>query len=143
MRDRHLCVDVAVLAEDLFHGLLIERDRVAHRYLYTVFVRLSDVDVRRLGVDADVGIIQLLAQPIVLFDLEDGEHENDQIRRSDDREDLFAAATPAGRALDQSRDVEHLDVRPAVLQHSGVHIERGELVGTRLAVSVRERVDQR
>jgi len=113
--NRHLGVDVAVLAEHLLDGVLGETHVVAHRHPESVFVRLPDIDVRRIGVKPNIRVVQLLAEAVVLLDLEDGEHEHDEIRGPDDGEHLLAATAAARGALDQPRNVEDLDVRAAVL----------------------------
>ncbi len=80
------------------------------------------MDTRRLGVQPDVVVVEFLTQSFVLVDLEDREHEHREIGRSDDRQHLLAAAAAVGRALDQPRHVEDLDVRAAVFEHPGVDI---------------------
>jgi hypothetical protein len=108
----------------------------------TVLSLLSNRHPRGLLVGADTVFVQLRAEALVLVYLEHREHEHHEVGRPDDREHFLSVAPAAGCPLDEPRHVEELNVRPPVLEHPGVDIDSGELVGTGLAVGVRQRVQE-
>jgi len=60
--------------------------------LDTVFDLRPDRDLRGLLIDADVDVVELLLEPVVLLDLEHREHVDDEVGVSDDRQHLLTAA---------------------------------------------------
>jgi len=121
--DGDVGVDVPVFAQDALDGALVQVQVGAGIDRQAVLGLPADGDPRRLSVDADLVFVEFFAQARVLLDLEDGEDEDDEVGRADDREHGLAVTAAARGALDEPRHVEHLNVGAAVLQHAGIDVE--------------------
>lgn len=98
---------------------------------------LHEGDVGRLPVQADPETLQL---PLYDFLVSEGsrgvEHDEDEPARSSDSDDLPASSLALLSALNDSRQVEHLDFCALVREHAGHAGESCELVSTNFGVVV-------
>src|SRR5699024_4952248 len=126
--DGDVGVDVATLVKDFSNSVVFEFDFGTRRHVDPALSFRRDTDPWRAGVETDLVLVEVLPKGFVTIDLEDREEKDHEIRRTNHRQHLSAPATTARRTLDQSGNVQQLDVRTRVLQHAGIDIERGEHV---------------
>src|SRR3989442_4534836 len=105
-------------------------------------VRLRQGDVRGPLVQADPREMQFVREDVDVG-LEHVDHQEEQVARPGDGEDLLPATAALRRAPDEPGHVEHLDLRPAVLHETGDHVQRGEVVCGDLARRIRDLIQER
>lgn len=94
-----------------------------------------EVDVGRRFVQPDAEALQLVLQQLLVVQrLQDVQHHEDQVAGAGHGDDLPSATLAVLRALDDSGQVEQLDLRPLVLDAAGHGGERCEFVRGHLRV---------
>src|SRR5256712_1703178 len=140
--DGDRAVPLAPLAADVRDHLRVELRQFDRRiHGETAAVRLRQGDVRGPLVEADPREMQFVREDVDMG-LEHVDHQEDQVARAGDGQDLLPATAALRRAPDETGHVEHLDLRPAVLHEAGDHVQRGEVVRGDLARCVRDLVQQ-
>src|SRR5881397_3049696 len=135
-------VQVAPLPADVRDHLRVELRELDRRiHGEPAAVRLRQGDVRGPLVQANPGEMQFVHQDIDVG-LEDVDHEDEQIARPGDGQDLLPSTAALRRAPDEPGHVEHLDLLPPVLHEAGDHVQRREVVRGHLARRVRDLVQE-
>src|SRR2546426_2901836 len=75
--------------------------------------------------------------------LEHVDHQQNQIAPSGHGEDLLPSAAAFRSTANQAGHIENLDLRAPMLEETGDHVQRGEVVRSHRAVRVRDLIEQR
>src|SRR5207245_5098902 len=135
-------VQVAPLPADVRDHLRIELRQLDRRiHGEPAAVRLRQRDVRGPLVQADPREMQFVREDVDVG-LEHVDHQQEQIARAGDRQDLLPATAAFRGASDESGHVEHLDLGTAVLHQAGDHIQCGEVIRGDLARRVRDLIQE-
>mmetsp|Transcript_8795 Transcript_8795/g.21739 ORF Transcript_8795/g.21739 Transcript_8795/m.21739 type:complete len:274 (-) Transcript_8795:304-1125(-) len=143
--DKKLAVVNLVLVEDTVHHLLVHLGERDHEGDGDAAGLLElEVDVRGALVEADAARLELAREdvpvPVRLGRVQD--HE-EQVGALADGDDLPASPLALRRPLDDTRQVQQLDLRVVVVNHARDAGQGGELVRSRLRVRPRELREQR
>jgi hypothetical protein len=120
----------AVLLEDGLDGLVVHLARLHHpRNRNAALVLPLEVDIGRLLVQPDAKALEFVLDDLLVAHGPGGvQHNDDQVAGSRHGDDLLAATLPVLGALDDTRQVQQLDLRPLVVEHAGNAGQRRELV---------------
>ena len=129
--NEHVAVQNLVVTQDVVQHLLV---KVLWRRLERDFHAASlfrlEVDIRRLAIEADSHGFQLLLEEAALLCLLGGvQHHEDHVARFRGGDDLASATLAFGGALDDTGEIEDLDLGAAVLQDTWDGCEGRESVG--------------
>ena len=147
--EQDLAVVEPELVQDRVHRLrgVVAELRQRHRRVELDAARrlLHERDVRRRLVQPQPHGLELpLQDALVVVDalLARVQDDQNEVRRPRDRDDLLAPALAVGRALDDARQIQQLDLRVVVEDVAGDARQRREFVARGLALRARQRGQQ-
>mmetsp|Transcript_12153 Transcript_12153/g.30665 ORF Transcript_12153/g.30665 Transcript_12153/m.30665 type:complete len:417 (+) Transcript_12153:144-1394(+) len=142
--EEDVCVVYAVLRAHRLHGVQVQlRVRHVGGERQAALVLFLERQPRQLLVQPDAKALELvLDELLVRHGLQAVQHDDDQVARARGGDDLPAAALAVLGALDDSRQVQQLDLGASVADDTRDTCERGELVRRHLGECPRELVQQ-
>ena len=128
-------------AENVADEVLVEvRQRNERVDAHAAELARLDRDVRPLRVETDADVVELLGEQAALDVGARGvKHHEDEVAGAGDGDNLATAALAARGAFDDAGQIEQLQCRVVVLQHTGDARQRGEGVRGGAGLRVRER----